>query len=214
MNYSKIYNDLIEKGKSNVFTDTDYYETHHIIPKGLGGTDDKDNLVNLTYRQHFVAHWLLFRIYPDNKQIAAAFHISAFGTNCRNTRKKHQGYMPSSRAIAEARIAKVVHNKGNKHSPETIKKMQDTWAKKLAEGYVWPKIGTSPSEETRAKQSKSKIGKSRSQETIDKISETKKKQYQEYLEQNNGVKKKMSKKTKIRIKEAAIERNRIKRQQK
>lgn len=214
MDYLNIYNSLIEKAKDNVFNPNEYFETHHIILKGLGGSDEKDNLVKMTARQHFVAHWLLFRIHPTNKQIAAAFHIIAFGTNCRNTRKKHQGYMPSSRAIAEAREAKVIHNKGNKHSPETIKKMQDTWAKKLAEGYIWPKIGMKASEESKEKQRLAMSGKPRSQETIDKIIATKKKQYQDYLEQNNGIKKKMSNKTKRRIKEAAIERNRIKRQQK
>lgn len=214
MNYLNIYNSLIAKAKDNVFNSDEYFETHHIIPKGMDGSDDINNLVKMTARQHFVAHWLLFRIYPTNKQIAAAFHITAFGTNCRNTRKKHKGYMPSSRAIAEAREAKVLHNKGNKHSPETIQKMKDTWSKKLAEGYVWPKIGTSPSDETREKQSKSKIGKPRSQETIDKIQATKKRQQQEFLDQNNGMKKKLSKETIKKIRDAAIKRNKEKRHQK
>lgn len=207
MNYLNIYNSLIEKAKSNIFDTDEYFETHHIEPKGLGGSDDINNLVKMTARQHFVAHWLLFRIYPTNKQIAAAFHIIAFGKNCRETRKKHEGYMPSSRAIAEARYASIIRNTGSKHSLETIQKMKDTWAKKLAEGYVWPKIGTSPSEETRAKQSQSKIGKPRSQETINKIIATKKKQQQEFLEQNNGVKKKLSKDTIEKIRQAALERN-------
>lgn len=207
MNYLNIYNSLIDKAKDNVFNSDEYFETHHIIPKGMDGSDDTNNLVKMTARQHFVAHWLLFRIYPTNKQIAAAFHIIAFGTNCRNTRKKHQGYMPSSRAIAEARYASVVRNTGSKHSPETIQKMKDTWSKKLAEGYVWPKIGTSPSDETREKQSKSKIGKPRSQETIDKIKDTTRRQQQEFLDQNNGVKKKLSKETIEKIRQAALERN-------
>ena len=32
--------------------------THHIIPKSQGGTDSKDNLVQLSPAQHFYAHWL------------------------------------------------------------------------------------------------------------------------------------------------------------
>ena len=31
-------------------------EYHHIIPKSLGGSDDKENIVKLTYREHFVSH--------------------------------------------------------------------------------------------------------------------------------------------------------------
>ena len=42
-----------------------YKEWHHIIPKCLGGSNCKDNLVLLTLREHFLAHWLLCKIYPE-----------------------------------------------------------------------------------------------------------------------------------------------------
>lgn len=35
------------------------YETHHIIPKSMGGKDSKDNLVRLTLREHYICHLLL-----------------------------------------------------------------------------------------------------------------------------------------------------------
>ena len=34
-------------------------EIHHIIPKSIGGDNDPDNLVRLSLREHFLAHWLL-----------------------------------------------------------------------------------------------------------------------------------------------------------
>ena len=40
-----------------------YTEEHHIVPRSEGGTDALENLVALTAREHFLAHWLLFRIY-------------------------------------------------------------------------------------------------------------------------------------------------------
>ena len=41
MNYQTIYDSLIEKRKLNRLTKDDgYVETHHEIPKALGGTDD------------------------------------------------------------------------------------------------------------------------------------------------------------------------------
>jgi len=40
-------------------------EKHHIIPKSEGGKDEPDNLVNLTAREHYIAHLLLARIYDD-----------------------------------------------------------------------------------------------------------------------------------------------------
>lgn len=39
-----------------------YSELHHIKPRSLGGSDDISNLVRLTYREHFLVHWLLTKI--------------------------------------------------------------------------------------------------------------------------------------------------------
>ena len=42
--------------------------------KSMGGTNNKENLVMLTAREHFLAHWLLWRIHR-NKQSAYAFSM-------------------------------------------------------------------------------------------------------------------------------------------
>ena len=36
------------------------YEIHHIIPKALGGGNQENNLIKLTYREHFIAHLMLW----------------------------------------------------------------------------------------------------------------------------------------------------------
>jgi hypothetical protein len=41
-------------------------EKHHCLPKALGGSNKKDNLVSLTYREHFLAHWLLVKFTEGN----------------------------------------------------------------------------------------------------------------------------------------------------
>jgi len=61
MNYSDHYNLLIERAK--VRTLTAHKEAHHIFPRCLGGTDEPANLVNLTYREHYIAHLLLAKIH-------------------------------------------------------------------------------------------------------------------------------------------------------
>ena len=48
MNYEKTYNQIIEKAKDGGLIN--YKETHHIIPRCMGGVDEKDNLVDLTNR--------------------------------------------------------------------------------------------------------------------------------------------------------------------
>lgn len=59
MDYSKVYHQIINNRKGN--KPTGYTENHHIIPKSLGGTDDLDNIVELTAREHFICHWLLLK---------------------------------------------------------------------------------------------------------------------------------------------------------
>jgi hypothetical protein len=71
MDYRKIYNNLIQKAKARVNI-SGYYESHHIVPRCIGGTDDKENLVNLTPEEHYVAHQLLVKIYPTNHKIVNA----------------------------------------------------------------------------------------------------------------------------------------------
>jgi len=70
MNYRKIYEQLINRSKTRHIDG--YTERHHIIPKCMDGTDDDDNIAILTPEEHFVAHQLLVKIYPDNKKLVYA----------------------------------------------------------------------------------------------------------------------------------------------
>jgi hypothetical protein len=72
MNYNKIYFSIIENAKQRTIQN-EYVEKHHIVPKCLGGDNSKLNLVSLTYREHFVCHWLLCKIYPEDYKLKAAF---------------------------------------------------------------------------------------------------------------------------------------------
>jgi hypothetical protein len=62
--YHKIYNNIIERAKREDRRKGPgiYYEAHHILPRSLGGTDDKENLVLLTLREHFLCHKLLVKM--------------------------------------------------------------------------------------------------------------------------------------------------------
>jgi hypothetical protein len=62
MNYAVIYASLIAKAGNRVQPDG-YVERHHVMPKALGGSDDKLNIVCLTAKEHFVAHMLLAKIH-------------------------------------------------------------------------------------------------------------------------------------------------------
>jgi len=49
--YYDWYQKLIEKARSRPMIEG-YFEKHHIIPRSLGGTNDPENIVNLTSREH------------------------------------------------------------------------------------------------------------------------------------------------------------------
>ena len=58
--YNQWYTNITERAK-NRHLET-YTESHHIVPRSLGGGDEPNNLVNLTPREHFVCHWLLVKM--------------------------------------------------------------------------------------------------------------------------------------------------------
>lgn len=62
--YSNIYYSIIKnaKSQSRIKQVGDGYQTHHIIPRCMGGTDDSDNLVVLTYKEHRICHRLLIEM--------------------------------------------------------------------------------------------------------------------------------------------------------
>jgi len=70
MNYEKIYDSLISKAQNRILET--YTETHHIVPKCIGGTDNINNLVELAPEEHYLAHQLLVKIYPQNHSLVKA----------------------------------------------------------------------------------------------------------------------------------------------
>jgi len=79
MNYNKIYDNLVIKAKNRKLDE--YSETHHIVPRCLGGSNMFDNLVELTPEEHYLAHLLLVKIFPDNAKLVYAAHKMCQGRN-------------------------------------------------------------------------------------------------------------------------------------
>lgn len=72
--FKEKYYELINKAKSQNIDDNIRYETHHIIPRSLGGTNDKSNLVKLTPEEHYMAHYYLWK-FTNTPQMAWAFWL-------------------------------------------------------------------------------------------------------------------------------------------
>jgi hypothetical protein len=88
MDSRRIYNSIIDKRKTNI--PEGYTETHHIIPRCLGGSDEKDNLVKVTAREHYILHYLLCKIYPSESKLW-------FALGCMSWQRSptHKRYIPS-----------------------------------------------------------------------------------------------------------------------
>jgi len=101
MNYQRIYDQIIDragKGERGKGQGT-YYESHHIVPRCMGGSGKKSNLILLTAREHFICHWLLVRIYPDDVKLAYAL----WGMCNQKSPRQSDRHTPSSRAYSEAK---------------------------------------------------------------------------------------------------------------
>jgi len=97
VNYLRHYNLLIEKARNRVLSG--YVEAHHVTPVCVGGSDDLVNIVQLTAEEHYVAHQLLHKIYPNVPGLAFAM-IAMTGKSNPHRRNKAYGWIRKRHAIA------------------------------------------------------------------------------------------------------------------
>jgi hypothetical protein len=148
--YKKIYDNIINRAKSRMIDG--YTEKHHIIPKSLGGSDNSDNLVHLTAKEHFVCHLLLTKMVigmDRSRMCYAAWQMTHI-----NGRER---YIPSGNMYALLR----------KNLSESLKGIPKTYT-------IW--LGKKHSDKSKQKQSMVKLGKNnpmfgrkQSDDTINRI---------------------------------------------
>lgn len=73
MNYFNLYEAIITSQKARDLDE--YCEIHHIVPRCLGGSDESHNLVRVSSKAHFILHWLLIKMHPNNKKLIYAFRM-------------------------------------------------------------------------------------------------------------------------------------------
>lgn len=112
MNYKKIHDTLISRAKTRNLEG--YKEKHHIIPRCLGGNNEKINLVYLTAKEHYIIHKLLIKIYPLERKLIYAFWRMI------NDRSKNR-YKASPKIYEEMRIlaAKDLRERFENAPPES-----------------------------------------------------------------------------------------------
>lgn len=192
MTYEEFINNIIETRGRNGCGD-EYHETHHIIPKCMSGTNEKDNLIDLFAQEHFIAHKLLAAENPNNDSIQYGWTMMAFVKS-----ENQDRYELTPKEYEEAKIAlsklasKRFKGENNpwygKHPSEgTREKMKESSRERWSRPEEIEKARKSKSEETRRKLSESAkarfknsqnhpwLGRHHSEETRNKMSESAKK---------------------------------------
>lgn len=109
-----------------------YTEKHHILPKSMGGSNEEENLVKLTAREHYIAHLLLHKIHKRRETAYALWMMSL-----RSSTLDDRPHIKNSRIYEWVRkdVAKYTALHGKKcvgaknsmygrkwiHNPETMK---------------------------------------------------------------------------------------------
>lgn len=100
MNYAKHYERLVDRARNRSILPGVYFEKHHIIPRCMGGTDDLQNIIKLFPEEHYVAHQLLIKIYPENKKLAFAAQMMTVKTIHQSRNNKMYGWIKTRVSVA------------------------------------------------------------------------------------------------------------------
>ena len=113
--YKKTYQSLVDsrKYRGTKRKKNDGLNKHHIIPRCIGGKDESDNYVLLTYREHIIAHMLLARIHKDNIELSHTVYMM-FNSG----HKTDPSVRLSTRVLEEYRLSSIkylsIKNTGKK----------------------------------------------------------------------------------------------------
>jgi hypothetical protein len=102
VNYIRIYDEFIKDRRRKEPGLTGYTERHHIVPRSLGGTDAKTNIIRLTAEDHFFAHLLLAKIHGGKLWAPIAFMVNGTRKDYKPVQSR-KAYAWASRAMAHAR---------------------------------------------------------------------------------------------------------------
>jgi hypothetical protein len=170
--YTKLYYKITSNAKQRI-TDG-YTELHHIIPQSMGGSNDKENLVELTAREHFICHWLLIKMTEGEDRSKMLYALNGMKAENRYQQRYHTKI--TARVYEKHRIehaenhskrmkGRIAWNKGVPQTDEHREKNRQAAlqrapkSEKTKEKWRQARLGYKHSEETKKKQSDNLKGK-------------------------------------------------------
>lgn len=161
--YTKWYFSIVDFAKSNHHHG--YTECHHIIPRSLGGSNSKSNIVRLTAKEHRLVHILLPKMVKTKKHTKSMWYALWMIIRAENNYQKRNLSKGTFYQLAKEEIAKATSklHKNKFISFETKQKMSEKAKKRKLSDETKKKISQSLLGNIRAK------GKTPSDKTIQKI---------------------------------------------
>lgn len=86
--YTNWYTNICTKSLPRLKVKTNGFELHHIIPKSLGGSNDAENLVLLTFKEHYICHLLLCQMLDGKNRYKMAWALSQLTSKHRITNSR------------------------------------------------------------------------------------------------------------------------------
>lgn len=124
--YTRWYYQIVDNAKHRPVTG--YTESHHIVPKCMGGRDTKDNRIDLTAREHALCHWLLTKM-TSGIDRGKMFYALRCLVLMKSQMQGRHAKVPT-KTIATAREEASAYSssvqKGRKRSQESIEKQRIT----------------------------------------------------------------------------------------
>jgi len=169
--YTKCYYSIIDRARSRELSKETYKEIHHIIPKCLGGGNNKNNLVSLTAQEHRLVHILLPKMLEDIDHINKMWYAAWMVLRVENSNQIRHVSKGKFYEIAKLNFSQAmsIRHAGKIVSAETRQKMSAA-----RKGKPSPNKGKSMSDKQKLKLSESHKGKVVAQSTVDKILESRK----------------------------------------
>ena len=175
-------------------------EWHHIIPRSMGGSNEQENLVKLTYREHLIVHKLLIKFTEgaNKRKMSLALHLM-LSSNPSIDRNSHQ-YQYARKMFIDARTGTTQSDECKRKIGEAHagRKLPESTKAKLSVANKGRRAGIPISEEHKQKISNALLGHKKDADWVNKVNRNPEK-IAKTADAHRGMKRSEEAKEKMRV---------------
>jgi len=132
--YTRWYNNIIANAQTRILPQDIYTEKHHILPKSLGGSNSKLNLVKLTAKEHYICHLLLPKMTESAAKRSMCHALWKIVNQQRDYQQRHKVTSRMYEIIRQTNaIALSISNRGKPNLAARGKTRDDSYREKISQ---------------------------------------------------------------------------------